>query len=178
MRKFVAVALLATGCSFFSRTKNAYYSLETASGTAVTVTGAPLAIESLQLPPGIDRREIVVRKADHTLEVRPNQLWSASLSEMTIHTLAFDLANRLPQGWVILPGQAKPAVARSLYIVFEDFAASPNGEMVLDARWAASHERITVPLTSTQSADVVAAMNAALGMLADRIVANVAAGRL
>ena len=172
MRKFVVVALLLGGCSFFSRTKNTYYSLETTPGTVVNMAGAPMAIESIELPPGIDRREIVVRKADHSLDVRADQLWSAPLTELVTHTLAFDLAKRLPEGMIVLPGQAKPAAARSLYIVLEDFAAGPNGEFVLDARWGRSHERIAVPVTSTQSANLVTAMNTALGMLADRIVAG------
>ena len=169
----VALLLLLASCSFFSRTKNTYYSLESVPGTVVNAAGAPLALGGIELPPGIDRREVVMRKADHSLDVRSAELWSAPLNDLVMHTLASDLAKRLPEAMFVLPGQVKPAGARTLYIVFEDLAANANGEFVLEARWAARHERITVPLTSTKSADIVAAMNNALAMLADRVVSGI-----
>jgi uncharacterized lipoprotein YmbA len=114
MRRAVFIALLLlTGCSFFSRTKNDIYSLDRIPGTPSASRGTPIGIESVELPPGFDRREIVVRKADHQLEVRSNQLWSAGLQTAVLHTLAFDLASRLPEGMVILPGQVKPPAMRS-----------------------------------------------------------------
>jgi uncharacterized lipoprotein YmbA len=97
---------------------------------------------------------------------------------MVIHTLAFDLANRLPEGMVILPGQAKTGAARSLYVTFEDLAPGPDGVFVLDARWSiievgrpevTRHERITVEVGAMESPNIVAAMSQALAMLADRI---------
>ena len=163
-------ALLLASCSFFKRTANVYYTLEPLSGATKTLTGAPIAIEGIELPPGIDRRELVARKADHTLDVRPNQLWSAPLRAMVIHTLAFDLAKRLPEGMVVLPGQAKPPAARTVFIIFEDLAQGPNGEFVLDARWGRNHERITIP-GGADSPAIVVSMNQALASLADRIAA-------
>jgi hypothetical protein len=98
---------------------------------------------------------------------------------MVIHTLAFNVARRLPEGMVVLPGQAKPAGAvRPLYITFEELAAGPENSFVLDARWKwgtvgpAAHERIEVPTASLDSSEVVRAMSAALGQLADRIAAQ------
>ena len=95
---------------------------------------------------------------------------------MVIHTLSFDLASRLTEGMVVLPGQAKPAAMRSLYVTFEDLQAGPYNVFVLDARWVmddlTGHERITVPLASLDNAEIVKAMSEALGQLADRIVAR------
>jgi hypothetical protein len=92
---------------------------------------------------------------------------------MVIHTLAFDLANRLPEGMVVLPGQPKPAAMRSLSVVFEDLAPGPDNIFVLDARWTigelTKHERIAIPLQSTDSPAIVAAMSEALATLADRV---------
>jgi uncharacterized lipoprotein YmbA len=176
MRKSIAFLILLTGCSFFSKSKNTFYSLETLPGTTKTITGAPLAIEAIELPPGIDRREIATRTADHKLDVRNSQQWAGPLEDMVIHTLAFDLAKRVQDGMVILPGQAKPAAARSIYIVFEDLAAGPDNQFVLDARWTvgtvSTHERIDVPLSSNDSAEIARAMSSALSTLADRIVAR------
>lgn len=175
------LALLAGGCGMFSRPKNQFYSLQTLppEAGAVQLAGAPVGIDGLELPPGLDRRGIVVRGEDHKVEVRGTHQWTAPLEEMVTHTLAFDLAKRLPEGMVILPGQAKPTTAmRSIYVTFEDLAPGADRVFVLDARWTVSaagvpgathHERITVPLESMESPAVVAGMSRALAMLADRI---------
>ncbi|HEX8620216.1 MAG TPA: PqiC family protein [Thermoanaerobaculia bacterium] len=171
------VCLLLGGCGFLKRPPNQFYSLQTIPATAAVpaVGGVPVGIDGIELPPGLDRRGIVLRGADHRFEVRGTHQWAAPLEEMVIHTLAFDLANRMPEGMVVLPGQAKPATMRSLFIVFEDLAPGPDNVFVLDARWTIGeltrHERITVNLQSTESASIVAAMSQALGTLADRIVA-------
>ncbi|MDQ6800541.1 MAG: PqiC family protein, partial [Acidobacteriota bacterium] len=44
------------------------------------------------------RKEVVVRKANNQLDVRPTQQWSATLGQLVMHTLAFDVADRLPAG--------------------------------------------------------------------------------
>lgn len=180
-RSMVLCLLFLAGCGFFKRTPNQFYSLETIETTTArrTVTGAPVGIDGVELPPGLDRRELVVRGADHKLEVRGTQLWAAPLEDAVVHTLSFNLANRLSEGAVVLPGQAKPAGMRPIYIVLEDFAAGQDRVFVLDARWTlgvggpSRHERITVPLASLESADIVAGMSQALAQLADRIAGAV-----
>jgi uncharacterized lipoprotein YmbA len=176
-RLFVFALLLAGGCGFFSRTKNTFYSLEPVPGTRMSKGGTPIGIEGLELPPGLDRRDIIVRDANHTVDVRGTNQWTAPLEEMVIHTLAFNLASRLPEGMVVLPGQAKPSAMRSLYITMGELASGPEPVFVLDAQWTvdgrATHERIEVPMASLESAEVVKAMNAALGMFADRIAGGV-----
>jgi uncharacterized lipoprotein YmbA len=170
--------LLLSGCSFFSRTKNDIYSLDRIPGTATAIAsrGTPIGLESLELPPGLDRREIVVRKADHQLEVRPNELWSAGLQTAVLHTLAFDLASRMPEGMVVLPGQVKPAAMRSIDVVFEELAAGPEQKVMLDARWTlggvAHHETIAVDIPSLDSRNVATGMSQAIAALADRIAAS------
>lgn len=172
----VLVLMLLTGCSFFSRTKNVIYSLDRVPGTSVAARGTPLGIETLELPPGIDRREIVVRKADHQLDVRSNELWSADLRELVLHTLAFDLASRMPDGMVVLPGETKPAAMRPIDIVFEELAAGPDQKLVLRAEWklggVAHREALSVDLASLGSKDVATGMSQALAQLADRIAAT------
>lgn len=173
--------LLVAGCGFLSRPKNQFYSLEIIkpTGAPADVAGVPIGIDGIELPPGLDRRGIVIRGADHKIEVRGTHQWTADLEEMVIHTLAFDLANRLPNGMVVLPGQAKPAAMRSIYLTFEDLAPGPDRVFVLDARWTLTgtgrpevtgHERITVPMESMESPAVVTAMSQALAQLAERIV--------
>lgn len=177
--RLLLLAMLVAGCGFFSRTKSNFYSLEPTpfAGPVASVSGLPIGIEGIELPPGLDRREIVVRRADTRLEIRETQQWASPLEDMVIHTLAFNLANRLPEGMVVLPGQAKPASAmRSIYIVFEELTAGPDPLFVLDARLVEGpqirHERITVPMPSLESANVAAAMNQALATLAERMVVH------
>lgn len=178
-RLIIVSLLLCAGCGLLKRNPNQFYTLEVIkpAAQAIPTAGAPLAIESVELPPGIDRREIVVRGADNKLEMRGTQLWAGPLEDMVVHTLAFDLANRLPEGSVVLPGQPKPAATRPIAIVFEDLAAGSDNVFVLDARWTmggvTKQERITVNMTSTASDAVVAAMSQALAQLADRILGGV-----
>ncbi len=176
----ILTLILLAGCGFFRRVPNTFYSLDVIPPEAPRATGAagvPIGIDGVELPPGFDRRGIVLRGADNKLEVRGTHQWASSLEEMVTHTLSFDLANRLPEGAVVLPGQAKPGTMRSLYITFEDLAPGPDNVFVLDARWTmtpnlAGHERITVPLESTESPAVVTAMSRALATLAERIIAQ------
>ena len=182
---FLALLMMfVSACGFFSRPKNQFYSLDTIPGEApvASIAGTPVGIDAVELPPGIDRRGIVVRGADHKVEVRGTHQWTAPLEEMVLHTLAFDLANRLPEGTVILPGQAKPpGVMRSISVVFEDLASGPDSVFILDARWTVSepggakvthHERIPIPMQSMDSTEIAAAMSRALATLADRMAAG------
>jgi uncharacterized lipoprotein YmbA len=176
---FLLATLLLTGCGLFSKSKSNFYSLERVppAASVAAVSGLPVGIDSLELPPGFDRRDVVVRKPDHQLDVRGTEQWSASLEPMVLHTLAFDLASRLPEGMVILPGQAKPAQMRSIDVVVEDLSAGPGNEVVLDARWVLGgithHERITADVSSLASANVADGFSRALATLADRIAAGI-----
>jgi len=164
--------ILLCSCSFFSRTKNTIYSLDPIPGTPAAATArTPIGIETIELPPGLDRREVVVRQANHQLEVRPNELWSTTLQPLVLHTLAFDLASRLPEGAVVLPGAVKPATMRGIDVTFEELAAGPDQRVVLDAHWdGGHHEHIVVDIASLKSADVAEGLNKALAALADKIV--------
>ena len=180
-RALVALTLIAllSGCSFLKRPPNQFYSLDTIPGTAaVAVAGSPVGIDGIELPPGLDRRGIVLRDENQRLEVRGTHQWASPLEDMVIHTLAFDLASRLPEGMVVLPGQAKPAAMRSVHVLFEELSPGPDTVFVLDARWsvgaapANQHERIEITMPSDDSAEVVKAMSQALATLSDRIVGS------
>lgn len=182
----LSLAMLLAGCGIFSRSKSRFYSIERIPPAAgVThVVGAPIGIEVVEIPPGFDRRDIVVRKPDHQLEVRGTEQWSASVEPMVLHTLAFDLADRLPEGMMILPGQAKPnAPMRAVDVVIEEIAAGPEPRVVLDARWKlrengrpelTRHETIEIAIPNLESESVAEGMSLALATLADRIVAPLA----
>lgn len=182
----VALAAAVAGCGLFRRPEIRHFALEPIPAAAVppaAVAGPPLGVDAIELPPGFDRRGIVVRRDDNRLEVRGTDLWAASLESMVLHTLAFDLAHRLPEGTVILPGQAQPAGGlRSLDVVFEELAAGPERRVVLDARWTlrtpgaadlTGRERIEEPLPSLDSAQIAAGTSRALARLADRVLVGI-----
>lgn len=175
--------LVPAGCSFLSSKPSRFYSLARIQPRAAMpiVRGLPIGIDVV-LPPGVDRKEVVVRQSDHGLEVRGREQWTAMLQPLVLHTLASDLADRLPEGMVILPGQAKPdGGQRSIDVLFEELAPGPDRAVVLDARWtlsqpglaAVSHyEHITVAIASFDSANIAAGMSQGLATLADRMVAQ------
>jgi uncharacterized lipoprotein YmbA len=177
--------LLLAGCSFFSRSQSRFFSLERIAPAApvANVHGLPIGIDGVELPPGLDRREIVVRKIDHQLDVRSTDQWSATLQPLVLHTLAFDLAARLPEGMLILPGEAKPSGAmRSIDVVLEELAAGPEAKVVLDGRWViresgrpdvTRHERIEVDIASLDSASASIGVSQALGILSDRMASEI-----
>jgi len=166
------LAFLFASCSFFSKTKSTIYTIDRVPSQVTAARTTPMAINSIELPAGFDRKEIVVRKANNQLDVRGTEQWPATLSDVVLHTLAYDLADRLPAGMMILPGATKPASAKSIDIVFEDLSAGPDPKVVLDARIGSARERIEVPVTSLKSADVATGMSQALAQLADRLVAR------
>jgi uncharacterized lipoprotein YmbA len=184
----LALLLLAAGCGFFSRSKSRFFTLERiapATAPVASVVGArgtPVGIDTLELPPGFDRRDIVVRKANQQLDVRGTDQWSAQLEPLVLHTLAANLAARVPEGMVILPGQAKPlGPMRAIDVAVEEFAAGPENVVVLDAHWVlrengrpavSHHERIRIDLPSLESANIATGFSQALAALADRIAAG------
>jgi uncharacterized lipoprotein YmbA len=178
-RRALIVVVLLSGCSFFSKSKSTIYSLDRIPPAAVTsaARGVPFGIDNVELPPGLDRREIVMRQANHHLDIRPNELWSATLHDLVMHTLAFDLAARLPEGMLILPGEAKPATMRTIEVSFEELAPGPDARVHLDAHWKVAgvshHEQIAIDLAATDSASIATAMSQAVAALADRIAGGV-----
>ncbi|MBW3563587.1 MAG: PqiC family protein [Acidobacteria bacterium] len=175
-----AAALVVCSCGFFSRPDQQFFTLETIppAQRSATIGANPVAIGTVELPPGLDRRGIVVRKSDHQLDIRGTHQWSDTLETVVLHTLAHDLAARLPDGEVILPGQSTPAGGvRSIDIIFEELAAGPETIFQLRARWTADgltrFDEISVPMSSLDSSEVASATSQALAQLADRIVASI-----
>jgi len=183
-RAVLLLTLLLAGCGFFSKTQSKFYSLDRLPPAAppVATRGLPVAIDGVELPPGLDRREIVVRLANQQLQVRSNEQWSASLQPLVLHTLAYDVADRLPEGMVILPGATRPSGAvRAIDVVFEDFMAGPDAKVVLDGRWivrvsgqtdVTHHERISIDIPSLDSPNVASGTSQAVAAFAERIAAG------
>lgn len=172
----LVASLTLPACGFMSRTKSSFYTIEPVPGTVTAIQGVPIAVDIVELPPGFDRKEIVVRQSDGQLEIRETQQWTALLEPSVLHAVAFNLASRLPEGMVILPGQAIPAGGtRSIDLMFEEIVAGPANELVIDVRWtvrggATHHERIVTPLASLESGEIASGMSRGLATLSERIL--------
>jgi uncharacterized lipoprotein YmbA len=182
MTRRLAPLVLFAACGFFSKSAAPkLYTLDRvapAAGALAAPAPAPIAIDAIELPPGIDRKELVVRQPDHRLEVRNSEQWSAPFKDIVLHTLSFDLAARLPVGQVILPGETRPAAATSIDIAFEELAATSDRTVVADARWTvhapggaavAHHDRIVVNVASLDAPQIATGLSQALAGLADRM---------
>ena len=106
-------------------------------------------------------------------------VYNFALPPLVLHTLAFDLASRLPTGMVVLPGATKPlAATRSISVVFEELAAGPDPKITLDARWTLAgvtrHERVEVNIASLDSAEIASGVSQAIATLADRMATQLA----
>ena len=181
MRRLLALLLL-TGCGFFSKSSPPkLYALDRVAPAAPSAARGtlPIGIDAVELPPGIDRKELVVRQPDHRLDVRPGEQWSAPFKDIVLHTLAFDLAARLPVGAVVLPGETRPAAIRGIDVTFEELAPQADRTVVLDARWVvhepgradvAHHDRIVANVTSLDGPQIATGLSQVLAALADRMV--------
>jgi uncharacterized lipoprotein YmbA len=181
--------ILAAGCGFLSSKPSHFYSIDTIPPTApVTDLRGSLVGVEVVLPPGLNRKEIVVRQANHGLEVRGREQWTATLEPLVLHVLAFDLASRLPAGEVVLPGESAPEGAvRTIDVAFEELAPGPAKSVVLDAQWtlhnvpggsdATHREQIAVEIPTFSSPDIATGMSQAVATLADRIASAVARAR-
>ncbi|HLY58650.1 MAG TPA: ABC-type transport auxiliary lipoprotein family protein, partial [Stellaceae bacterium] len=107
------------------------------------------------------------------------------LDEQIRRVLSEDLTARLP-GRVIGPtAPSVPPGTRLVAVDIERFDADQRGQVVLSADWSLvadnralqrHAERIEIAATGTQPADAPPAMSRAIGLLADRIAAQLRGG--
>src|ERR1700685_39552 len=74
------------------------------------VYNAPaLRVDTLSVPAGWDRVEILKPSATGTLQISDFDHWAAPLAQMARQTLSEDLDQRLPSGSLIYPRLPKPS---------------------------------------------------------------------
>ena len=178
-------ALGLAGCG--SSPPTSYYTLAPVppSGEAAATSGAPIRVDAVTIPAELDRLQLV-RRADETrLDVAPFDRWAAPLDEQIRRVLSEDLTARLP-GRVIGPAAPSvPAGTRLVAVDIDRFDADEGGHVVLSADWSLvadnkalqrHAERVEVATGGTQPADAPPAMSRAIGLLADRIAAQLQSG--
>lgn len=161
-----------------------YFSLDPVAGTAPAPAkwpGPPLQVSDITLPGAIDRQSIVTRGPGNRVDISDRDQWAAPMEGMIRSVLTRDLAERLPPGSVLAPGEAPPEEgARKLVLSILEFSGGPGAQVVLQADWTLSPggrarhilrgaERITVPEAGRGGEALASAMSRALAELADRI---------
>jgi hypothetical protein len=154
--------------------------------------GRPIVeLKTVTVPDYLDTLDIQLRDGQNALKVSKTGRWGERLSIGVTRALEEDLTKRLP-GLVIERSVASGPPARTLLVTVDGFDIMPDGRCVLTARWSvlgadrqgiAASERASVvtmvPIGSDgmKDADIVAAMAAAVGQLADRVAFTLSRAR-
>jgi uncharacterized lipoprotein YmbA len=180
----IAAALLSApliSCSSAPTRIYTLYAVPPAS-TITPYAGPPIRIDSVHMPPALDRIEVVSDIAPGELKVSDLDHWSAPLPHVAKQALSADLVARLPPGRAIFPHLAKPEDALGVAVDILNFRADTKGAD-LEASWIITSTNLgTAPRRGSgrfRSGGSVAgaiataqALSALLAQVADQIVAD------
>jgi len=177
-----ALALCLAACT--SPEPN-FYTLAPVRGAGVP-GGPPLVqLRRPGLAGYLDRSDIVRTGSPYQLKLASGERWGEPFGDMVGRVLAEDLSSRLPGSSVFTSAGAISALPdATIEVDVQRFDADPSGQVVLLTQVAVERGRnrgsaatrtirITVTPASGTTADLVAAMSAALGQSADQIAAVV-----
>lgn len=144
----------------------------------------PLRVDSVHVPLGWDRLEILSPTTAGELKIDDFDHWSAPLAQLVRQVLSADLDARLPSGTVVFPHLPKPAGALGINVDILEFTVD-SSQGTMSASWSitpaagspSARRDMTMlhaPLATSDPAAVAHAWSVLLGQLADRIAADAA----
>ena len=146
--------------------------------------GPPVKVLAVNIPPALDREELVSETAPGEVKVHDLEHWEAPLGLTARQVLIQDLAGRLPAGSVLGPASPSGDGVATLSVDIVSFHAGPDGAR-MQAAWSASLPSVggphvlRAPLTLLQTAGMAdggagtaQAFSALLGQLSDQIAAT------
>lgn len=179
--------LLLAGCG--SSPPTHYYSLNAVppggDGPKAHFKGPPLQVGDVELPPTLDRLEMVVRGPGTQVQVLGSDRWAAPLKGLIRQTLSQNLRDRLGDEAVAAPGvPVQPGKVQVLILTVQEFSADTSGRVTLDVGWSLGrgnppkavltrHATVQVTAGSAAPGAVAEGMSRALGELADRIARQI-----
>jgi uncharacterized lipoprotein YmbA len=181
-----AMALAACPLAACHSAATRIYSLETAApATRIESYQAPaLRVDTLNVPAGWDRLELLSLSATGTLQIDDFDHWSAPLPQLARQILSEDLDQRLPSGAVIFPRLPKSSGASGLDVDILEFtmsgsrAAMRASWLIVPALGSQSAKRsvasFQTPVIAVEPSAIVRAWSVLMGQLADRIAADAA----
>ena len=160
--------------------RTSYFALAPVTGTPAN--GGPVTLEVRQ--PGIagylDRNGIVRGDNDYRLDVASTQVWGEPLSDMLGRVMAEDLSQRLP-GTQVTTSQGVISARPDLLVEMQvnRFDSGHDGTLTLAAQVSVLRAsdrlplvtrsfRLTTPVASRSTEELVARMSTLLGQLADQ----------
>lgn len=160
-----------------------FYALSATSGESGGARlSYPVRVAAVHLPPSLDRRQMVRLVGPNRVDISDTDRWSASLDEMVRNVLTEDLAARLPESTVVLPGAPAPAGTAGLVVTIARFGPDADGTVMLTGSWSllaggsdvpAIRRDVRIEAGTAATADATAAaMSRALGRLASEIAAG------
>ena len=140
----------------------------------------PVQVAAVHIPAMLDREAMVRRTGPTALSISDQDRWGAPLDDMARNVLAQDLAERMPEGSVILPGAPLPSSTALLVVNIASFTQDADRRVTLDGSWALMHGRpaktildrdvsLECKTDSDDAAAQAAAMSQLLAKLADHI---------
>lgn len=182
MKRSMPAMLIALGLAGCAGRPTTYLRLTPTAGTVHHASGPPIAVTRVEMPATIDRMYLTSATGANTLEVSSRARWAAPLSGAARQVLARDLASRLPDRTVLMPGDPMPKDAAAIHVNVTSFLPH-EGHVILDADWhvtgaqeeaATTHGRSRIIEPSGQApAQRARAMSKALGDLADTIAQRI-----
>jgi uncharacterized lipoprotein YmbA len=178
-----AVALALGGCR--SAPTRIHTLAPAAPESRINSYHAPaLRVDTLSVPAGWDRLEILTFSAAGMLQIGDFDHWAAPLPQMARQTLSDDLDQRLPPGSVIYPRLSKPSEALGVNVDILEFNLGPL-QATMRVSWIivpsghpADAKRSAASLRSAMSSGepsaVAHAWSDLIGQLSDRIAADAA----
>jgi uncharacterized protein len=160
------------------------YTLEVPPGPVRRSGPRVIELRSIGLARYLERSQIVRSSENFRLDVIPNDWWGEPLDTMIGRTLARALTQRLPGSTVYLENGAISAEPdATVQVNVQRLDQDASGAIRLVAQYAVVRRTsdtrgvtLEVPTRGAATADLVAAMSDAIGQLADRIAAALAAG--
>jgi uncharacterized lipoprotein YmbA len=185
VRRAIAIAamLFLAGCG--SSPKTAFFTLTPVppeTGKATAAIKAPVTVAAVNLPPSLDRSEMVRRTGATTVDIDSAARWTAPLADMTRTVLSQDLAARLPKEKLILPDSPAPQNTAQIVVTIAEFGPAAESGTTLQGSWSLVKGVPAKPVlqrdfdldtdaSAVDGSSQAAAMSRRLARLADNIAA-------
>lgn len=188
IRRFLC-CLATAGIAACSSPPTRYFGTEPVAPSramAKSYAGPALQVRTVNVPPQLDRAELMREVSPGEFEVREFDHWTAPLGQMVRQTLTEDLAARLPASAVIYPDASRPDPVANISVNILSFRFQGD-RAVMQVSWtvrapslvpsliADGQTALETPGDDRSGADISASLSAMLAQLADRIATDLSA---
>ena len=185
MNKLLIAGIVSFLSACASTPPTSFYVLEAISQPAVSQSGTKkmlIGIGPLTLPTVLERRQIVTRKANNSIELAEFHQWAAPLRDSILAVLSQNLAAQQPNALVkAYPWAAYGEMDYRVIIDISRFDSEPGKVATLEAGWAIMTEknhtiihngqtRLQQPLPDSSYDSVVVALNQLLNKFSQQLV--------